>query len=63
MPDVKPKIKEKGTLNLLISKKYFQIALLYILCNKFRFGHGIHILPNVCLASYFKLLRDSSQAR
>ena len=38
IPDINPKIRQKGTLNILISKKYFEIALLYILCNKFHFG-------------------------
>ena len=47
IPDINPKIRQKGTLNILISKKYFEIALLYILCNKFYFGYGFHILPNV----------------
>ena len=47
IPDINPKIRQKGTLNILISKKYFEIALLYILCNKFHFGYGFHILPNL----------------
>lgn len=55
IPDINPKIRQKGTLNILISKKYFEIALLYILCNKFHFGYGFHILPNVfvlCLVAF-----------
>ena len=36
-PSIRPKTNEKGTLNILISKKYFQTALLFILCYNFDF--------------------------
>lgn len=56
IPDVKPKTKEKGILNILISKKYFQIALLYIFYNKFHFGDGLYVRLELSLMCYIKRL-------
>jgi hypothetical protein len=56
IPDINPKIRQNGTLNILISKKYFEIALLYILCNKFHFGYEFYILPNVLVYGLLRVL-------